>query len=218
MNSLTNLDEILENITKMRPPGQIKHNVVASSLPSTQKSSDILYLTIGIISGILLILILILIAMCVLRLLQRKRLISKSHRSSVPPPTHTHASSSRRSCQVRQRLRILLRRLAKASQSRLRHDALHAAWRRLRRRQIRPVRLSHQRQVAETLLPPASAKLHHSRKRHTALERQSDESSRQRQPSGELLPHPHALPSARSVRGLHVAFLLPTPCRYAEKP
>ena len=75
MNSLPNLDEILENISKIQHPSHIKYNSIPPSLPSTQKSSDILYLTIGIIAGILLILIVILIAMCILRLLQRKKLI-----------------------------------------------------------------------------------------------------------------------------------------------
>lgn len=75
MNSLTNLDEILENITKTQHPSHIRHILITPSSPSTQKSSDILYLTIGIIAGILLILIIILIAMCILRILQRKKLI-----------------------------------------------------------------------------------------------------------------------------------------------
>ena len=76
VNPLPNLDEILENITKLQHP-------IASPPPlsSTQKSSDILYLTVGIIAGILLILMIILIAMCLLRLLQRKRFLS--HMKSV---------------------------------------------------------------------------------------------------------------------------------------
>ncbi|CAF3138607.1 unnamed protein product [Rotaria socialis] len=70
-----NLDEILENITKIQYPPPVKHNLITqSSMP--QKSSDILYLIIGIIAGVLLILIMILIAMCVLRLLQQKKLIA----------------------------------------------------------------------------------------------------------------------------------------------
>ncbi|CAF1508156.1 unnamed protein product [Adineta ricciae] len=76
MNSFTNFDEILDNITKIQHPSSIRHHIIASSAPSTQKSSDMLYLTIGIISGVLLILIIILIAMCVLRLIQRKKLIA----------------------------------------------------------------------------------------------------------------------------------------------
>jgi len=75
MNSLPNLDEILENISRIQTPSHINQNSIPSSFPSTQKSSDILYLTIGIIAGILLILILILIAMCILRLFQRNKLI-----------------------------------------------------------------------------------------------------------------------------------------------
>ncbi|CAF4960590.1 unnamed protein product, partial [Rotaria magnacalcarata] len=56
-----NLDEILENITKIQYPSPMKHNLItSSSMP--QKSSDILYLIIGIIAGVLLILIMILIA------------------------------------------------------------------------------------------------------------------------------------------------------------
>ncbi|UJR15975.1 hypothetical protein I4U23_002894 [Adineta vaga] len=77
MNTFTNLDEVLENITKIQQPPPIRHNIIASSVPPVQKSSDMLYLTIGIISGILLILIIILIAMCILRLLQRKKLIAR---------------------------------------------------------------------------------------------------------------------------------------------
>jgi hypothetical protein len=71
---LPSLDEILDNITKLQNPSRIKSN---SAPPSpTQKSSDILYLVIGIIAGILLILMIILIAMCILRLLQRKKFLS----------------------------------------------------------------------------------------------------------------------------------------------
>ncbi len=72
-----NLDEILENITKIQNPTRILHDLATPELPSTsgQKNSDILYLTIGIISGILLILIIILIVMCILRILQRKKFI-----------------------------------------------------------------------------------------------------------------------------------------------
>ncbi len=72
-----NLDEILENITKIENPTRILHDLASPELPSTsgQKNSDILYLTIGIISGILLILIIILIVMCILRILQRKKFI-----------------------------------------------------------------------------------------------------------------------------------------------
>ncbi|CAF0826168.1 unnamed protein product [Adineta steineri] len=76
MNSATNLDEVLENITKIQRPSYIKQNLMHPSLPPTQKNSDILYLTIGIIAGILLILIIILIVMCILRLIQRKKLIA----------------------------------------------------------------------------------------------------------------------------------------------
>jgi hypothetical protein len=80
INSLPNLDEILENITKTQNPSRIKHTLATppSSSPSLQKSSDILYLIIGIIAGILLILLLILISMCVLRFLQRKKFICTS--------------------------------------------------------------------------------------------------------------------------------------------
>lgn len=75
--TLPNLDEILENITKLQHPSQIRQQFVTSSpAPSTQKSSDILYLTIGIIAGIFLILMIILIAMCLLRLLQRKKFLA----------------------------------------------------------------------------------------------------------------------------------------------
>jgi hypothetical protein len=72
-----NLDEILENITKVQNPTRILHDLATPDLPSVsgQKNSDILYLTIGIIAGILLILIIILIVMCILRILQRKKFI-----------------------------------------------------------------------------------------------------------------------------------------------
>ncbi|CAF2401516.1 unnamed protein product [Rotaria sp. Silwood2] len=79
INSSPNLDEILENITKIQYPSHMKHNVItpsSSSSSSTQKGSDILFLMIGIIAGVLLILIIILIAMCILRLLQQKKFIA----------------------------------------------------------------------------------------------------------------------------------------------
>ncbi len=74
-----NLDEILENITKIENPTRILHDLATPELPSTsgQKNSDVLYLTIGIIAGILLILVIILIVMCILRILQRKKFIGK---------------------------------------------------------------------------------------------------------------------------------------------
>lgn len=78
LNSAANFDEILENISKIQQASQMKPNFV-SPLPSSspmQRSSDLLYLIIGIIAGVLLILILILFAMCVLRLLQQKKFIS----------------------------------------------------------------------------------------------------------------------------------------------
>jgi hypothetical protein len=75
-NPLPTLDEILENITKIQNPSSSKKNFITSPLSSTHKSSDILYLTIGIIAGILLILMIILISMCILRLLQRKKLLT----------------------------------------------------------------------------------------------------------------------------------------------
>lgn len=72
-----NLDEVLNNISKISNPTQIIHDLAASAVVSAPtKNSDLLYLIIGIISGILFILILILIIMCVLRLLQRKKLLS----------------------------------------------------------------------------------------------------------------------------------------------
>ena len=77
-NVIPNLDDILENITKTQNPTRVVHDLVTHSLSSAaQKSSDLLYLTIGIIAGILFILILILIVMCSLRLFQRKKLLSK---------------------------------------------------------------------------------------------------------------------------------------------
>ena len=76
-NPLPNFDEILENITKLQHPPHVRQQFVTSSpAPLTQKSSDILYLTIGIIAGIFLILMIILIAMCLLRLLQRKKFLA----------------------------------------------------------------------------------------------------------------------------------------------
>ncbi|CAF4515098.1 unnamed protein product, partial [Rotaria sp. Silwood1] len=79
MDSSPTIDEILENITKIQYPSHMKHNVItssSSSSSSTQKGSDILYLIIGIIAGVLLILITILIAMCILRLLQQKKFLA----------------------------------------------------------------------------------------------------------------------------------------------
>jgi hypothetical protein len=76
IGSLPSLDEILDNITKLQNPSRIKLNLATPSSSPTQKSSDILYLIIGIIAGILLILMIILIAMCILRLLQRKKFLS----------------------------------------------------------------------------------------------------------------------------------------------
>ena len=73
MGYLPSLDEILDNITKLQNPSRMKSNLAPTP---TQKSSDILYLIIGIIAGILLILMIILIAMCILRLLQRKKFLS----------------------------------------------------------------------------------------------------------------------------------------------
>ncbi|CAF1157581.1 unnamed protein product [Adineta steineri] len=78
-DSMKNLDEILENITKIRNPTHILHDLATPSqvsLTSGQKNSDMLYLTIGIIAGILLILIIILIVMCILRIFQRKKFIA----------------------------------------------------------------------------------------------------------------------------------------------
>ena len=74
-----NLDEILENITRLQNPPRHRSDPVQAS---AQKSSDLLYLTIGIVAGILFILILILLVMCVLRFLQRKKILSK------PPSIH----------------------------------------------------------------------------------------------------------------------------------
>ena len=77
-DSIKNLDEILENITKIQNPTRVLHDL-ATPEPSTptsgHKNSDMLYLTIGIIAGILLILIIILIVMCLLRIFQRKKFI-----------------------------------------------------------------------------------------------------------------------------------------------
>lgn len=75
-SSFSNLDEILENITKIQQPSQMKQNQIMPST-SSQKSTDMAYLIIGIIAGILLILLLILIAVCMLRLLQQKKIIGK---------------------------------------------------------------------------------------------------------------------------------------------
>lgn len=77
-DSLKNIDEILENISRIQNPTNIVHDLATPELPTTgPKSSDMLYLTIGIISGILLILIIILFVMCILRLLQRKKFIGR---------------------------------------------------------------------------------------------------------------------------------------------
>ena len=73
-HSTNNLDEILENITRLQNPPQHRSDPMAASV---QKSSDLLYLTIGVVAGILFILILILFVMCVLRFLQRKKILSK---------------------------------------------------------------------------------------------------------------------------------------------
>ena len=65
----------------MQNPTRIIHSLATPPVgPLTHKGSDLLYLTIGIIAGVLLILILILIVMCVLRFIQRKKLISMFHR------------------------------------------------------------------------------------------------------------------------------------------
>lgn len=77
VHSAADLDEIIENITRLQNPTRIIHNLATPPVgPLTPKGSDLLYLTIGIIAGVLLILILILIVMCVLRFVQRKKLIS----------------------------------------------------------------------------------------------------------------------------------------------
>ena len=79
-NSLTSLDEILDNITKIQNPTRILHDLAVSELSAPaaiHKSSDMLYLTIGIIAGILLILIIILIVMFIMRIVQRKKFIGK---------------------------------------------------------------------------------------------------------------------------------------------
>ena len=95
INALPNLDEILENITKIQNPSRVKHNTASSSLSSTRKSSDILYLTIGIIAGILSILILILISMCIIRLFQRKKLLCMFNKIPLKNfKTHSFYSSS----------------------------------------------------------------------------------------------------------------------------
>ena len=75
--SFKNLDDILENITKIQNPTRVLHDLATPELSSTlgHKSSDILYLTIGIIAGILLILSIILIVMCILRIIQRRKYI-----------------------------------------------------------------------------------------------------------------------------------------------
>lgn len=77
-NSLKNLDEILANISKLQNPTSILHDLATPELPTTgNKNSDILYLTIGIISGILLILCIILVVMCILRILQQRKFKGK---------------------------------------------------------------------------------------------------------------------------------------------
>ena len=75
--SRVNLDEIIENITRLQKPPRVIENLVPPPMP---KGSDLLYLTIGVVAGILLILVLILIVMCVLRFIQRKKLISRFSR------------------------------------------------------------------------------------------------------------------------------------------
>ena len=77
---LSNFDEVLDNITKLQNPTQILYDIASSALATPQKNSDLLYLIIGIISGILFILILILIVMCILRLFQRKKLLGMFER------------------------------------------------------------------------------------------------------------------------------------------
>lgn len=76
INSPPTLDEILENITKIQSPSRVKSDFLSTPSSTIQKNSDILYLIIGIIAGILLILMIILIAMCILRLLQRKKFLA----------------------------------------------------------------------------------------------------------------------------------------------
>ncbi len=86
-DSVKNLDEILENITKIQNPTRILHDLATPEIPSTSghKNSDMLYLTIGIIAGILLILIIILIVMCILRIFQRKKFIGMSFQTRWTP-------------------------------------------------------------------------------------------------------------------------------------
>lgn len=74
----------------MQNPTRIIHDLATPepSSSSGHKNSDILYLTIGIISGILLILIIILIVMCILRILQRKKFIGKFSSSFFLPNQH----------------------------------------------------------------------------------------------------------------------------------
>ncbi|CAF1666400.1 unnamed protein product, partial [Adineta ricciae] len=83
-DSMKNLDEILENITKTQNPTRVLYDLATPEAPtatSGHKNSDMLYLTIGIISGILLILVVILIVMCLLRIFQRKKFLA--HMKSV---------------------------------------------------------------------------------------------------------------------------------------
>jgi len=103
-----NLDEILENLTKSKTdnPTQIMHDLASPNASTSEnKHSDLLYLTIGIISGILLILIIILIVMCVLRILQRKKFIGKF---SIFLKIKIDIFLSSSSCQVSQWFGILL--------------------------------------------------------------------------------------------------------------
>lgn len=123
-----NLDEILANITKIQNPTRILHDLASPELPSTpaHKNSDILYLTIGIIAGILLILIIILIVMCALRILQRKKFIGNLIFFSSIHHNPSFFSSAR---EISQWFGILLRGFTQNAKSRLCHHALSTAWR-----------------------------------------------------------------------------------------
>ena len=106
---MKNLDEILENITKTQNPTRILHDLATPEAPtaatSGHKNSDMLYLTIGIISGVLLILVVILIVMCLLRIFQRKKFLGKNlYRSSIEIILTSYLSTH----EICQWIRILL--------------------------------------------------------------------------------------------------------------
>ncbi|CAF1013099.1 unnamed protein product, partial [Didymodactylos carnosus] len=82
-SSSVDLEEILENITKLQNINGNDNNSPSATVPSTsssltlaQKNSDFLYLITGAIAGVLLLLLITLIIMCGIRYRQHKKFVS----------------------------------------------------------------------------------------------------------------------------------------------